>query len=624
MSIVPLVRVSLVGINRDKDRLLNDLYEFGCLEIIPPESAESTTEDHESQDRFKAALKFLLSSPQRRPQSRDSVRFDPLEVESRAFALKKKLDALEAQRDDVLERMMQARPFGDFDFSPAEQMDRWRLWFYVVPKQAVKALPPNSGTNEDGSLYAWEVVQHDNRNNYIVVVSETKPSFMPVPPVEIGKEGTKTLVSRREELELAIEDAQAERAYLTRWCTLLAKSLVALEDAEAREVALHQTTNNDDLFAIEAWVPQEHYEALAEYSAQNGFLCEYRQPDPTDDPPTYMRNRRRSEAGEDLVNFYMTPGYWTWDPSSTVLISFAIFFAMILADAGYAIVLAFGLAWAWSALGQPAPGVEEGGDPTGQEDEEIEIAPTVGQRFRPMLLLIVITSLIYGVLVGSYFGITPPKQSWLGQLNLLDMSNSRLMMGISVLVGGLHIVLANVMDARRHHDLRDGLASIGWAIVVSGGLLIAAGTTANSLAILKSLGAMGIAVGLVLVVGFTAWREKPLTRLVQGVLGLLKISSAFGDVLSYLRLFALGLASASLATAFNEMAEGVRSGLPRLGLLFALLILLFGHSLNLLLGISSGVIHGLRLNVIEFFNWGLKDEGRRFTPFRRRDGSLWK
>jgi V/A-type H+-transporting ATPase subunit I len=63
--------------------------------------------------------------------------------------------------------------------------------------------------------------------------------------------------------------------------------------------------------------------------------------------------------------------------------------------------------------------------------------------------------------------------------------------------------------------------------------------------------------------------------------------------------------------------------MPRLGLLFALLVLLFGHALNLLLGVSSGVIHGLRLNVIEFFNWGLKDEGRRFTPFRRKEGSLW-
>ncbi|MCR4415663.1 MAG: ATPase V, partial [Thermoguttaceae bacterium] len=154
-------------------------------------------------------------------------------------------------------------------------------------------------------------------------------------------------------------------------------------------------------------------------------------------------------------------------------------------------------------------------------------------------------------------------------------------------------------------------------------LLFAAGATLPSIALLKSIGGGVIVLGLLLVVGFTAWRERPAKRLLQGLLGLTRISGAFGDVLSYLRLFALGLASASLALAFNDMAAGIRSSMPGIGLLLALVVLLFGHALNLLLGISSGVIHGLRLNVIEFFNWGLKDEGRLFAPFRRKEDSLW-
>jgi V/A-type H+-transporting ATPase subunit I len=77
------------------------------------------------------------------------------------------------------------------------------------------------------------------------------------------------------------------------------------------------------------------------------------------------------------------------------------------------------------------------------------------------------------------------------------------------------------------------------------------------------------------------------------------------------------------AHSFNDMAVGIRGGMPRFGLLLALLVLVFGHVLNFLLAISSGVIHGLRLNVIEFFNWGLKDEGRPFVPFRRKEGSSW-
>ncbi|MFN3150357.1 V-type ATP synthase subunit I [Bremerella sp.] len=624
MSIVPLVRASLIGMIGDKDRLIHDLYQFGCLEIIPPKKQADTKPNNESEDRSKEALRFLLSCPQRRHQSSDAARFDAFAVESRALELKAQLATLEAERDDVVERLTLARPFGDFDFSPAKQMGGWRLWFYAIPRWETKHLPPDSSSDESGNKYVWQIVHTDNRNDYIVVVSKTEPSFLPAPRIDFGNEGPGTLSARQAELELAIEDVQFERASLTRWCLLMARSLVALQDAEAREHVRDQATVNRELFALEAWIPQEHAQDLVEFAEKNGFLCQTRLPTPADDPPTYMRNEKRMEAGEDLVNFYMTPGYWTWDPSSIVLVSFAIFFAMILADAGYAIVLGLGLAFYWKPLGRPAPTVDEGGDPTGQEWEDVELSPTIGQRFRPMLLLIVIASLVYGILVGSYFGLTPPNDSILGKLHLLDMNNSKLMMGVAVLVGGLHIILANAMDAWRCSDIRDGLAPIGWAIAVSSGLLLGTGAVAPSLTVLKTVGSVGIGLGLLLVVAYTAWRERPLSRFLQGMLGLTRVSAAFGDVLSYLRLFALGLASASLATAFNDMAEGIRNGLPRLGLLLAILVLLFGHSLNLLLGISSGVIHGLRLNVIEFFNWGLKDEGRRFTPFRRREGSLWK
>lgn len=107
------------------------------------------------------------------------------------------------------------------------------------------------------------------------------------------------------------------------------------------------------------------------------------------------------------------------------------------------------------------------------------------------------------------------------------------------------------------------------------------------------------------------------------MLGLTKLSGALGDVLSYLRLFALGLGSASLAIEFNRMAVGVYEGYPGVGLFFALLILILGHGVNLFLGIASGVIHGLRLNVIEFFNWGLKEEGNLYKPFKQSEDNLW-
>jgi V/A-type H+-transporting ATPase subunit I len=618
MSIVPLERVTLIGLIRDKERLLDDLHQFGALEIIPLSGGENSAARGGPSNQARDALKFLLACPQRRRQATDDARFDPLDVERRALDLQRSIQALELERDDLLQRFENVKPFGNFRFVPLEQMDNQRLWFYVVPHKHMPKV--------EASGLPWEIAKRDHRFCYVVVLSPAEPESMPVSRVRIGPRSPAELAKRLEELELAIDDAQAERAYLTRWCLLFARDLVRLEDAAARAGAAGHTCDCDLLFALQAWVPREHAGELDDYAKRNGFVIERRPPASDESPPTLLRNAPRVEAGEDLVNFYMTPGYWTWDPARTVFVSFAVFFAMILADAGYAALLGLGLLVFWRWLGKPPyDGLVESSRRFASDSQRPDSAQhrSAGQRFRPLLALIVLASLVYGVLLGSYFGITPPRESLLGRLQLLDMNNSQLMMGIAVLVGGLHVVLANVLDARRHADWRDGLGSAGWAAAVAGGLLLGAGSTIPAAEILKTIGGGIMLAGLLLVVTFTAWREKLGKRLLLGLLGLAKISSAFGDVLSYLRLFALGLASASLASAFNEMAVGIHSALPRIGLLLALLVLLFGHTLNLLLGVSSGVIHGLRLNVIEFFNWGLRDEGRRFTPFRRKEGSLW-
>jgi V/A-type H+/Na+-transporting ATPase subunit I len=594
MSIIPLDCVTIAGLSTDKERLLDDLHAMGTLELIPLRGDTKPLANSGISSQSQEALKFLLACPHRRRQATDDARFEAAAVERDALELQKCIKELEAERDDLLLHLTDARPWGEFRFPTLKELGGVRLWFYIVPHKDMPHL--------EVCGLVWEVVRRDQRFCYVVIVSETEPESMPVPRVHLGDRSPEDMRRRLEEVEVGIEDAQAQRASMTRWCLLFARDLDRLEDAAARSEAAEQTCDSGPVFALQAWVPRERAPELADYASQNAFLFESRPPAPDESPPTLVHNAPRLSAGEDLVNFYMTPGYWTWDPSGIVLVSFALFFAMILADAGYAAVLGLGLLVFWRKLGRS----------------------TAGRRFRPLLALIVAGSLVYGVLVGSYFGIAPPSESLLGRVHVLDVNNSQLMMGLAVLVGGVHVLLANVMDARRHTDWRDGLASIGWAVAIAGGLMFGAGAVYTAAAWLKILGVGALVLGLLLVVGFTAAHEKPLKRLTYGVLGLTKVSAAFGDILSYLRLFALGLASASLAVAFNDMAAGIRSGLPRLGLLLALLVLLFGHSLNLLLGVSSGVIHGLRLNVIEFFNWGLKDEGRRFAPFRRKEDSLWK
>ncbi len=603
MSIVPLDKITLIGLKGDEGPLLTRLQDMGCVELIPLKGPAPKTDTgelafhhecpmHPGRDKclccLEEALQFLRDCPQRRRQIRRASDFDPEAVVRRVLEVRRRLLDLESERDALIRRLRLWRPWGDFEFAPLEEMDGWRLWFYVVPHTqlaAVRTLP-----------YYQEVVRRDQRFSYVVLISREEPRGVPVPRVHLGARSRRRLEERLDAVELAIEDAQAERAWLTRWYTLLRRNLAALRDRAALEAAAERLLAAAPVVALQGWMPSRRVVELEAYARDRRLVLQREAPSPADDPPTLLENPAWLRAGEDLVNFYMTPGYRTWDPSPVVFFSFALFFAMILADAGYAALLGLALWFAWRRLERTAS----------------------GRRWRPLVLTVVLFSLGYGVLVGSYFGLAPPPGSPLAVLHRLDMSDTETMMALSVLIGCLHLLLATVMDARRHDDRAAGLAPAGWALVVGGGLVWVL-ERGFGLPLPPPLGAGLAAVGLLLVLFYADPRRPWPGRLLAGLKELTGVTALFGDVLSYLRLFALGLASGSLAMQFNHMALTLPETLPGVGLAVAVLVALLGHGVNLVLGVAGGVIHGLRLNVIEFFKWGLKQEGRLFRPLKRSE-----
>ena len=251
----------------------------------------------------------------------------------------------------------------------------------------------------------------------------------------------------------------------------------------------------------------------------------------------------------------------------------------------------------------------------------------VGQRLRPVAAIIVGLSIAYGIAAGSYFGIAPREESLLGWLQFLKLDDFDTMIRLSVIIGASHVALANAMRAARRRSWRDRAEPIAWIAVIFGCLTLWLFGDNERWPLARIMATATIVAGAAAVLWFGGNRElhKPLDvvmRLLQGLLALTNATKVFGDVLSYLRLFALGLASASLAITFNQIASDVAAAAPGAGLLLQLLILILGHGLNLALAVVSGVVHGLRLNFIEFFAWGMEEEGRPFRPYRKKEIEL--
>ncbi|UCG75638.1 MAG: ATPase V [Gemmatimonadota bacterium] len=585
MAIVPLSKLTLVGHQAEKDRVLEDLQELGCLEIVSlaPEAAPLADPSKQSRE----VLSYLDRCPQKQRPLTISTDFDPVRVEAEVLALKDRIHRLELERDTLMHRIEALAPWGDFDFPPAEDLAGRRLWFYVVPRNRVRELA--------ASGLIWEDVRRDGRNAFVIVISESEPQGVPAPRVRTGKVSRRKLERRLHDVELELDDAYLERVRLTRWRVLLSRSLDALEDRAVRNYAAGQCYDSDPVFALRAWAPIEALDTLGSYAEEHGMAMEISDPGPEDKPPTLLRNTERREGGEDLVNFYKTPRYGSWDPSGVVLYSFAIFFAMIISDGGYGLILALIVSHYWKRLSGSAG----------------------GRRWRWVLFTLAAATIGYGILIGSFFGVAPGPGSLAARFVILDMADTTTMMGLSIAIGVLHVLLGNLMDAGRHGWSPRALPSLGWAMFVLGGYTLYLGARAGADAVRTPATAAAVG-GLFLVLAFAGYGARPLARLGKGLAAMTRITAAFGDVLSYLRLFALGLASASLAISFNGMAASAWEGIPGVGILAALAILVIGHSLNLLLAVAGGFIHGLRLNVIEFLNWGLPEEGSLFRPFKKK------
>jgi V/A-type H+-transporting ATPase subunit I len=596
MSIERLYKVTLYGLAREKEQTLEGLQTLGCLHLVSLRRRPAVLEA-EPAPRAYQALKYLRDAPRKRRQVHTGANFDSRLVAEQALANQRLTRQISDERDFLEERIRQLEPWGDFVLPPAEALAGLRLWFYVVRPGDLRRLPAEG--------LVWQVVHQGNLHAYVVVIAATEPEahVMPVPRTHTGALSLGELRLRLEAAEIRLEELAAEREALTRWIYLLSRNLAHLEDLSALEEAAAGTLDSGELFAVQGWLPESRRLDIETFARERGLALVVEVPAAEDRPPTLLHNNALVAGGEDVVGFYQTPGYRAWDPSTVVFFSFALFFAMILGDAGYAALLGGTLALYWRRLGRSV----------------------TGRRMRVLSASVVGASLLYGVMVGSYFGVSPASGTLLAALRVLDFKDYDNMMTLSICIGAAHLVLANTLAAWHASGMGAKAAPLGWIAMLGGGLMLwLAGAGPGHWGIAGVAGLVLMAGGALAVLAYAGARpvHRPmdaLRRLVDGLLSLGGVTKMFGDVLSYLRLFALGLASASLAVTFNRLAGDVATHLPGMGLLASLLILGLGHALNLALAVMSGLVHGLRLNLIEFFNWGVSAEGYPFRCFAKRE-----
>ena len=601
--IAKMKRLTLVCVDSERDRTLVLLRDFGFVELdLSKASGAEFAAGRADLEKAERAVRIALKAAEEKKKATGSVGLD---FDCPRMQLVDEILKLDAQRTEAeaealsLEGVIRTyEPFGDFDPALAEK----------VEKETGLATTLVKTTLRDADFGDAHVVElgRSGKTRYLAVVG-VRPS--PAPGLDVVPAPKEPLCETNRRLTEALakvarlEDSLAAAGTRADQIEAMFPGLKDRIDFAAADEAL---SKEGKVAWIQGWIPADRVPSLRAKAVTESWGLDLRDPEPGEEPPVLITPPKLFRPVRALFEALgIAPAYNETDVSVPFMCYFSVFFAMLVGDGGYgALILAATLFGWWKTR------------------------PTEGHRPAPvrswltLLTVFSVATVIWGVLSNTWFGAGLPFAAEWPTVKWLGDPSYHNMMFLCFTIGVSHLMVARIWSGVCRINDSTCLAEFGWA----GILLFMYFVTNSIVGIMPAIPKFMFPVFYVSIALVFLFTVKPSQLKTRGAeLGMLplNIMSALGDIISYVRLFAVGLASVKVAQNFNDMATGLLSSdnswwLNALMAVGTVLILLVGHALNFAMAGLSILVHAVRLNTLEFSNHkGVTWSGSAFRPFRK-------
>ena len=496
--------------------------------------------------------------------------------------------------------------WGEFDWNVIDQLkfNGWQMQFFCCPEKSF-----DDAWIDD---YNATLINRKGGQSYFVTVNRTIVE-LEAESVRLPKQCLSELIQEQEDLKLSIKKANEELdLFCINHIPVVENALEILEsDINLMEVEQlgGERMADGSIVMMEGWVPVENDEEVRKLLEESGVYYEIRPAEKEDNAPIKLKNSKLSRAFEMLTKMYGLPDYGEFDPTPLLAPFYALFFGMCVGDAGYGLLLVLLGLYLKKKLSKSMAGL-------------MNLLITLGAA----------TTLI-GALFNTFFGAA--LTSW----NLPEWMNSLIISGkwdgtaydktmvIALLVGMFHICFAlsvKAIGSTVRYGFKNALSDWGWLLLIGGSVVVATltylGVMDMEISKMALIGIGGVsAIGIYLLNNL---RRNVFVNIGAGLWDTYNMATGLmGDLLSYLRLYALGLAGGMLGGVFNDLGMQLREsmgdilfGIP--GWIAFALIFVAGHGLNIALSCLSGYVHSIRLTFVEYFkNSGYDGKGMEYKPF---------
>lgn len=603
--IVSMTKYTFLLHHSDQEKLLETIGNLGVIDVTinsyEPSNEEIAAIQYAS--RLKTIHEILKNS---------SVGHEVKEVENKIKAIdqfvecvsltKERLDVTTTDLIKLEKELIDTEPWGDFSKSEIEALKHrgFTFKYFIFGEKQYK--------EEWEEEYPIYVINRHKGSVYFVLVTDN--SLPPVQHPNFGLEVREPAMSHSE-IEARYNTLLAEKHALLVTMRSLASDmhLVEMEQAVAAK-ELHYlrikqgnaTAAEGAVVIIEGWAPSAKCEAIDTYLAGDNETISFKEaPTLEDNPPILLKNNRFAQTNELITNLYSLPNYHEVDITAYSAPFFVFFVGICLCDFGYGLLILLAAIIASFKIKSPSA------------------KPIIG-----LVVLSSISAMIMGCVTGAVFGMSLAEMPLFAPVkDLFIKQNSMFTFAIAVgVIQILYAITLRSIFSIKRFGLKYGLSHIGWGITIltlcAAMLLPMAGITAFTTSSLAFQIIIGVSLAFTIL--FTNPDKGILSNIGLGMYGLYNnITGLLGDVLSYIRLFALGLSGGVIAGIFNDLAVGMSGDIPVVKYLIMAMILLIGHGINLFMAIIGSFVHPLRLTFVEFYkNVGFEGGGRAYTPFSGR------
>lgn len=600
--IAKMKKLTFLVYHKEYDAFLNHIRDLGVIHVLmKSQGAAENSALQESirwSSRYASAIKFLQG-------------LNGTAVHNQGDVLKGKeallaVETLQQEDQHLSQRLQTAEkelallePWGDFDLKNVKRLHDagYQIGFYLCSDKQF--------SQEWIDKYNAVVINRVGAKVYFVTI--TPNHLMVELDVEAARLPETSLSSLKERLEMIHKEQEQIDTRLKQ----LAETVIP--DLQAAQVDLHAQIEfskvvlstdalaDNKLMLLEGWAPSERVEEIKHFLSESEVYYEIAEPKPEENVPICLNNKGFFRLFEPIMRLYMLPKYNELDLTPFFAPFFMLFFGLCLGDSGYGLFML--LAVTIYRL----------------------IAKNITATMKSVLTLVQllgVSTMACGLLTGTCFGFNlyeiqlPFFQSLKETISL----DNQQMFNLSLILGGVQIIFGMILKAVNQSiqfGFKYAVGTIGWLLILVSTAIAFAAPGFMSMG--GNIHLIFLALGGLMAYLYNSPDKNIFVNLGLGLWDSYNMATGLlGDILSYVRLFALGLSGGILASVFNSLAVGMSPDNVIAGPIVMVLIFVIGHAINIFMNVLGAMVHPMRLTFVEFFkNAGYEGGGKEYKPFKK-------